>query len=180
MPITITELDIEGLLVVQPTVYGDDRGYFFESYNERDLAKAGLNEHFVQDNQSFSSRGTLRGLHFQKAYPQGKLVRVISGEVYDIAVDLRRESTTWGQWRGITLSDKLHNQFYIPPGFAHGFLVVSENALFAYKCTEYYHPEDEGGIRWDDPELAIDWPLHDVKVSSKDAKLPYLSSYLVV
>lgn len=171
--VLITPTPIAGLLVVQPKVFGDERGYFFESYNQRDLALAGLDAVFIQDNQSFSRRGILRGLHFQKTHPQGKLVRVIAGQVYDVAVDLRPGSPTRGQWRGVMLSGDLQNQFYIPPGFAHGFVVVSETALFAYKCTDYYHPEDEGGIRWDDPTLAIDWPLKDVLVSPKDAVLPY-------
>jgi dTDP-4-dehydrorhamnose 3,5-epimerase len=154
-------------------VFGDERGYFFESYNERDLAQAGLEARFVQDNQSLSRRGILRGLHFQKTHPQGKLVRVIAGEVYDVAVDLRSASATFGRHFGLVLSGSEHNQLYVPAGFAHGFLVLSETALFAYKCTDYYHPEDEGGIRWDDPTLAIDWPLKDVLVSPKDAVLPY-------
>lgn len=175
MPVTVTPLDIDGLLVVQPKVFGDERGYFCESYNERDLAHAGLDARFVQDNQSFSRRGILRGLHFQKTQPQGKLVRVITGQVYDVAVDLRPHSPTRGQWYGLMLSGDLHNQFYIPPGFAHGFVVVSETALFAYKCTDYYNPQDEGGIRWDDPTLSIDWPIKDVQVSPKDAVLPYFN-----
>jgi len=174
MPVIVTPLDIDGLLVVQPKVFGDERGYFFESYSLRDYAAAGLDAMFVQDNQSFSRRGILRGLHFQRRHPQGKLVRVIAGEVYDVAVDLRPASPSYGRHYGLVLSGALQNQFYVPPGFAHGFEVLSETALFAYKCTDYYHPEDEGGIRWDDPDLAIPWPIKDALVSAKDAALPYL------
>ncbi|OPZ70414.1 MAG: dTDP-4-dehydrorhamnose 3,5-epimerase [Firmicutes bacterium ADurb.Bin456] len=175
MPITVTPLPIEGLYSIEPKVFGDARGYFFESYNERDFHEAGLTLHFVQDNQSFSRKGVLRGLHFQKQHPQGKLVRVIQGEVYDVAVDIRPSSKTFGQYHGLILSGEKQNQFYISPGFAHGFVVLSETAIFAYKCTDYYHPEDEGGIRWDDPNLAIPWPLTDVQVSEKDAKLSYFT-----
>jgi len=173
MPITVTKVPIEGLAVIQPKVFGDARGYFFESYSERDFTAAGLGMRFVQDNQSFSRRGILRGLHFQKTHPQGKLVRVIAGEVFDVAVDLRHGSPTHGQHFGVVLSSELQNQFYVPPGFAHGFVVLSETALFSYKCTDFYYPEDEGGIRWDDPDLCIEWPLRDVQVSPKDAALPY-------
>lgn len=173
MPITVTPLDIPGLYLIQPKVFGDSRGYFFESYNERDFWEAGLTMRFVQDNQSFSRRGVLRGLHFQKEHPQGKLVRVIQGEVYDVAVDIRPGSATYGTYYGLVLSGETQNQFYIPPGFAHGFVVLSETAIFAYKCTDYYHPEDEGGIRWNDPDLAIPWPLSDVLVSPKDQALPF-------
>ncbi|AEJ19472.1 dTDP-4-dehydrorhamnose 3,5-epimerase [Gracilinema caldarium] len=176
MPITVTRLPIEGLFIIQPKVFGDARGYFLESFNERDFHDAGLTMRFVQDNQSFSRKGVLRGLHFQKKHPQGKLVRVIQGEVYDVAVDIRPGSSTFGHYYGLILSGEQHNQFYIPPGFAHGFVVLSETALFAYKCTDYYHPEDEGGIRWNDPELAIPWPLTDVQVSAKDAQLPYFTA----
>ncbi|AEJ18691.1 dTDP-4-dehydrorhamnose 3,5-epimerase [Gracilinema caldarium] len=174
MPINVTPLPIEGLYIIEPRVFGDARGYFFESYNERDFNTAGLTMRFVQDNQSFSRMGVLRGLHFQKQHPQGKLVRVIQGEVYDVAVDIRPGSKTYGQYHGLILSSEKQNQFYIPPGFAHGFVVLSETAIFAYKCTDYYHPEDEGGIRWDDPDLSIPWPLKEVQVSPKDAQLPYL------
>ena len=173
MPITVTPLDIPGLYLIQPKVFGDSRGYFFESYNERDFWEAGLTMRFVQDNQSFSRRGVLRGLHFQKEHPQGKLVRVIQGEVYDVAVDIRPGSATYGTYYGLVLSGETQNQFYIPPGFAHGFVVLSETAIFAYKCTDYYHPEDEGGIRWNDGDLSITWPLSDVLVSPKDQALPF-------
>ena len=165
---------MEGLFSVQPRVFGDARGYFFETYNEQEFAALGLGLRFVQDNQSKSSRGVLRGLHFQRTRPQGKLVRVISGEVFDVAVDLRSTSPTFGKWEGMLLSGETQNQFYIPPGFAHGFLVLSDEAVFAYKCTEFYHPEDEGGIRWDDPAIGIRWPDSGVapKLSAKDLALP--------
>jgi dTDP-4-dehydrorhamnose 3,5-epimerase len=165
---------MEGLFSVQPRVFGDARGYFFETYNEQEFAALGLGLRFVQDNQSKSSRGVLRGLHFQRTRPQGKLVRVISGEVFDVAVDLRSASSTFGKWEGMLLSGETQNQFYIPPGFAHGFLVLSDEAVFAYKCTEFYHPEDEGGIRWDDPTIGIAWPdaLCQPRLSEKDLRLP--------
>jgi dTDP-4-dehydrorhamnose 3,5-epimerase len=167
-------LAIPGLYSIRPKVFGDARGYFFESYNERDLARAGITARFVQDNQSKSSRGVLRGLHYQKRHPQGKLVRVIEGEVFDAAVDLRAGSASFGRWEGVTLSGELQNQFYIPPGFAHGFLVLSETALFAYKCTDFYDPADEDGIRWDDPAIGIAWPDTGAApiLSAKDLALP--------
>jgi len=172
MAIEIKPLALRGLFEIRPRVFGDQRGYFFESYSQRDFSAVGLDMAFVQDNQSYSRKGTLRGLHFQKTHPQGKLVRVIFGEVYDVAVDLRAGSSTFGRHYGLVLSAKDQNQFYVPPGFAHGFLVLSEDALFAYKCTDYYYPEDEGGVRWDDPNLGIEWPMRDVLVSAKDAILP--------
>ena len=174
MPCLIQPLGIEGLFSIQPKVFGDERGYFLETYSERDFRAAGLAARFVQDNQSKSRRGVLRGLHFQKTKPQGKLVRAISGEVFDVAVDLRSGSPTFGKWEAVILSGEKQNQFYVPPGFAHGFVVLSEEAVFAYKCTEFYHPEDEGGIRWDDPELGIAWPELGIapSLSSKDAALP--------
>lgn len=163
-------LSISGLFTVQPKVFGDSRGYFFESYSERDFDAAGLSLRFVQDNQSKSTKGVLRGLHFQKTHPQAKLVRVISGEVFDVAVDLRTGSPTFGTWEGVVLSGEKQNQFYIPQGFAHGFLVLSDQAVFAYKCTDFYHPEDEGGIRWDDPTIGVQWPSLGTKplLSAKD------------
>jgi dTDP-4-dehydrorhamnose 3,5-epimerase len=174
MPFLISRLSIPGLFTIQPKVFGDSRGYFFESYSERDFEAAGLSLRFVQDNQSKSTKGVLRGLHFQKKYPQGKLVRVIFGEVFDVAVDLRSGSPTFGKWEGVLLSGEKQNQFYIPQGFAHGFLVLSEEAVFAYKCTDFYHPEDEGGIRWDDPIIGIAWPEIGVKplLSAKDLEHP--------
>ena len=174
MPFTIKELSIPDLYSIQPKVFGDSRGYFTETYSERDFLAAGLDLRFVQDNQSKSSRGVLRGLHYQKAHPQGKLVRVISGEVFDVAVDLRAGSSAFGRWEGQILSGTLQNQFYVSPGFAHGFLVLSELAVFAYKCTDFYYAEDEGGIRWDDPSIGITWPDIGMRplLSAKDIELP--------
>jgi dTDP-4-dehydrorhamnose 3,5-epimerase len=174
MPITITKCPINGLYEIQPKIFGDDRGYFFECYSERDFAAAGLTVRFVQDNQSRSSQGVLRGLHFQRKRPQGKLVRVIEGEVFDVAVDIRPGSATRGQWHGVILSGEKQNQFYISEGFAHGFLVLSETAVFAYKCTDFYYPEDEGGIIWNDPVIGIGWPDlgMEYRLSDKDRKLP--------
>lgn len=149
---------IRGLCVIEPAVHGDERGYFVETYNQRDMEEAGLNMKFVQDNQSGSVKGVLRGLHFQKEYPQGKLVRVIKGAVFDVAVDLRTSSETYGKWFGIELTEENKKQFYIPEGFAHGFLVLSDVAEFCYKCTDFYHPGDEGGLAWNDPEIGIAWP----------------------
>lgn len=169
---------IEGLYEIIPQVFGDSRGYFFEVYSEREFGNAGLPMRFVQDNQSRSVRGVLRGLHFQKKHPQGKLARTIHGEVFDVAVDIRPHSPTRGKWHGVILSGERHNQFYIPEGFAHGFLVLSEWALFSYKCTDFYHPEDEGGIIWNDPAVHIAWPHLDMDytLSEKDKKLPEFSS----
>lgn len=149
---------IEGLCVIEPAVHGDARGYFMETYNQRDMEEAGLNMVFVQDNQSCSAKGVLRGLHFQKEFPQGKLVRVIKGAVFDVAVDLRKNSSTYGKWYGIILTEENKKQFYISQGFAHGFLVLSDVAEFCYKCTDFYHPGDEGGFAWNDPEIGILWP----------------------
>ncbi len=149
---------IEGLCVITPTVHGDSRGYFLETYSQRDMEEAGINIVFVQDNQSMSTKGVLRGLHFQKNFPQTKLVRVIRGAVFDVAVDLRKGSKTYGKWYGITLTEENKKQFLIPRGFAHGFLVLSDTAEFCYKCDDFYHADDEGGIAWNDPELGIVWP----------------------
>lgn len=149
---------IAGLCIIEPAVHGDSRGYFMETYNQNDMKAAGLDMVFVQDNQSCSVKGVLRGLHFQKQFPQGKLVRVIKGTVFDVAVDLRSDSETYGKWFGIELSEENKKQFYIPQGFAHGFLVLSDVAEFCYKCTDFYHPGDEGGLAWNDPEIGIVWP----------------------
>ena len=156
--IKVTPCAIAGLYRIEPTVHGDARGYFSETYNERDMAEAGLTMRFVQDNQSGSRKGVLRGLHFQKEHPQGKLVRVIRGEVFDVAVDLREGSPTFGQWHGEILSAENHRQFYVPEGFAHGYLVLSDEAEFCYKVTDFYRPDDEGGIAFDDPAIGVEWP----------------------
>lgn len=156
--IKVTKAQIEGLYVIEPKLYSDYRGYFMETYNKQDLAEAGLNMTFVQDNQSMSIKGVLRGLHFQINHPQGKLVRVIKGRVFDVAVDIRKDSPTYLHWYGVELSEENKKQFYISPGFAHGFLVLSDVAEFCYKCTDFYHPEDEGGIAWNDPTINVVWP----------------------
>ena len=150
---------IEGLCVITPAVHGDSRGYFMETYSQRDMEEAGFNITFVQDNQSMSTKGVLRGLHFQKHYPQTKLVRVIKGSVFDVAVDLRAGSTTYGKWHGEFLTENNNKQFLIPRGFAHGFLVLTDIAEFCYKCDDFYHPNDEGGMAWNDPEIGIEWPM---------------------
>ncbi len=156
--IKVTRAPIEGLYIIEPTVHGDARGYFTETYNRRDMEAAGLNMEFVQDNQSMSVKGVLRGLHFQKEHPQGKLVRVIRGSVFDVAVDLRADSPTYGKWYGVELTAENKKQFYISEGFAHGFLVLSDEAEFCYKVTDFYHPGDEGGLAWNDPAIGIVWP----------------------
>ena len=170
---------VNRLYEIQPKVFGDSRGYFFESYSEKDFFEAGLKMKFVQDNQSFSTKGILRGMHFQKHHPQGKLVRCVSGKVYDVAVDLRKDSPTFGQYYGVILDSEKQNQFYVPQGFAHGFLVLTESAIFAYKCTDFYHPEDEGGLMWNDATIGIDWftvvPDLSPLLSDKDTKHPAFS-----
>ena len=178
--IKVTTCEIEGLKVIEPKVFGDSRGYFFESYNYNDYAAAGITEQFVQDNQSASKRGVLRGLHFQKEFPQDKLVRVIRGEVFDVAVDLRKDSATFGKWFGVVLSEDNKKQFFIPKNFAHGFLVLSDYAEFAYKCTDFYHPNDEGGLIWNDPVIGIRWPLQEgveLTLSDKDQKWPGIKDF---
>ncbi len=153
--------EIEGLKIITPEVRGDARGYFMETYQQEDFAKLGIDVTFVQDNQSASKRGVLRGLHFQKQFPQDKLVRVIKGEVFDVAVDLREGSPTFGKWHGVLLTEENKKQFFVPKNFAHGFLVLSEYAEFCYKCSDFYHPGDEGGLAWNDPEIGVAWPLQD-------------------
>ncbi len=170
-----TETKIKDLYVVEPTVFGDNRGYFMETYSKQAFLEAGLNYDFLQDNQSSSKKGVLRGLHFQKTFPQAKLVRVLKGEVFDVAVDLRANSATYGEWVGVLLSEENKKQFMIPRGFAHGFVVVSDYAEFAYKCDELYHPEDEGGLMWNDESIGIEWPdVGEIILSEKDKKHPSL------
>ena len=165
---------IKGLMVIEPTVFGDDRGYFMETYNYNDFAEAGIDCHFVQDNQSASKKGVLRGLHLQIHYPQDKLVRAIVGEVFDVAVDLRDGSETFGKWYGVRLSAENKKQFFVPKGFAHGFIVLSDYAEFCYKVTDFYHPNDEGGLMWNDPDIGVEWPMpkgmtaEDLILSEKD------------
>lgn len=164
---------IEGLYVIEPTVFKDARGYFMETYNQNDFNEAGLNMVFVQDNQSCSQKGVLRGLHYQKEFPQGKLVRAVRGSVFDVAVDLRVNSDTYGMWYGVELTEDNKKQFYIPEGFAHGFLVLSDIAEFAYKCTDFYHPGDDGGLIYNDPEIGVEWPIEEgmeLIMSDKDTK----------
>lgn len=175
---------IDGLMVIEPTVFGDDRGYFMETYNYNDFAAAGIDCQFVQDNQSASKKGVLRGLHFQIHYPQDKLVRVIVGEVFDVAVDLREGSKTYGKWFGVKLSAENKKQFFVPKGFAHGFIVLSDYAEFCYKVTDFYHPNDEGGLMWNDPTIGVEWPMpegmteEDLILSEKDRANSSFEEYL--
>lgn len=172
MAFTFEKTKLPGVILIQPQVFGDSRGYFMETFKKSDFASAGIDKEFVQDNESLSTKGVLRGLHFQKEHTQGKLVRVTKGEVFDVAVDVRPGSETYGQWVGEVLSSEKKNMIYIPEGFAHGFLVISDTAEFVYKCTDVYDPTSEGGIPWNDPVLAIDWPKLDCdyKISEKDEK----------
>ena len=175
-----TKTDIEDVIIVEMTAFGDSRGYFMETYEERKFYEGGITVKFVQDNQSKSTKGVLRGLHFQKTHPQAKLVRVIKGEVYDVAVDLRKDSPTYGKYVGAILSEENKKQFFIPRGFAHGFLVLSDEAEFCYKCDDFYHPEDEGGLMWNDTTVGIDWPLDGIEnlnLSEKDTKNPGFGSF---
>lgn len=173
---TFTPTKIEGVYIIDVKTYGDYRGYTMETYKESEFQEAGLDYTFVQDNQSGSRKGVLRGLHFQKTYPQAKLVRVLQGEVFDVAVDLRKGSATYGKWVGVLLSAENHRQFMVPRGFAHGFVVVSDYAEFAYKCDAFYHPEDEGGIIWNDPDIAVEWPeVGEIILSEKDKVHPTLA-----
>ena len=174
----VIETDLPGVLILEPKVFGDDRGFFMESWNGRryeELGIPGAELRFVQDNLSFSAHGVLRGLHFQSPQPQGKLVSVLRGEVFDVAVDIRTGSPTFGRWTGVTLSAENKRQFWVPPDFAHGFVVTGEDALFSYKCTDYYAPEHDGSILWDDPEIGIRWPVENPTLSGKDAAAPTLS-----
>ena len=166
----VTRSDLLDALIIQPKKFGDHRGFFVETYQEQRYVDNGLRDRFVQDNLSSSTYGVLRGLHYQHTYPQGKLVSVIKGEVFDVAVDIRVNSPTFGKWQSVLLTENDMNQFWVPPGFAHGFVVLSETAIFAYKCTDTYHPETEIAIRWDDPDLGIIWPIKDPKISAKDEK----------
>ena len=178
--ITVQTCEIEGLKVITPTVFGDARGYFMETYQYEDFKAAGIDQVFVQDNQSASKKGVLRGLHFQINHQQDKLVRVIKGEVYDVAVDLRKDSATFGKWYGVLLSEENKKQFFIPKGFAHGFLVLSDYAEFCYKCSDFYHPNDEGGLKFDDPEIGVQWPIPDgmeLIMSDKDKAWDGISQY---
>ena len=166
---TVHELKLPGLLLFTPDVYGDDRGFFLETWNAARYREHGLDAGFVQDNVSYSTHGVLRGLHYQDPHPQGKLVMVLRGEIFDVAVDIREDAATFGTWEGVTLSAENKRQLYVPPGFAHGFVVTGEEALVHYKCTDYYHPEAEGTIRWDDPAIGVDWPVETPTLSEKDA-----------
>lgn len=171
--IKVDTCEIEGLKIITPSVFGDSRGYFMETYQYNDFKEAGIGQVFVQDNQSSSRKGVLRGLHFQIDYPQDKLVRVIRGEVFDVAVDLRKGSPTFGKWHGEILTEENKKQFFIPKNFAHGFLVLSDTAEFVYKCTDFYHPNDEGGIIWNDPDIGVEWPIPEgmeLIISEKDQK----------
>lgn len=178
--ITVETCEIEGLKIITPQVYGDPRGYFVETYNYNDYKEAGIDQIFVQDNQSSSTKNVLRGLHFQIHYPQDKLVRVLSGEVFDVAVDLRKDSETYGKWYGVILSAENKKQFFIPKNFAHGFFVMSDYAEFAYKCTDFYHPGDEGGLKYDDPQIGVKWPFApgtELILSEKDKQWGSISEY---
>ena len=175
MPFEFRETELDGVIEIYPRVFNDDRGYFLETYKKSDFNSAGIIEDFIQDNHSYSSKGTLRGMHLQKSpFAQGKLVSVVEGKVLDLAIDLRKGSDTFSKWVGVELDGKKNNMLYIPPGFAHAFIVLSENAHFLYKCTAEYNPEAEAGIRWDDPDIGVKWPLSEPLVSERDSKLPYL------
>jgi dTDP-4-dehydrorhamnose 3,5-epimerase len=172
----VIKTELHGVCIIEPTVHGDSRGFFVETFqSERYRRDLGIEQPFVQDNHSRSSRGVLRGLHAQSPYPQGKLVRVATGAVFDVAVDINPSSSTFGKWVGVELTETNHRQLWIPPGYAHGFLVLSETADFEYKCTDYYHPEAEIGVRWDDPDVGIEWPIREPRLSKKDLELPSLA-----
>jgi dTDP-4-dehydrorhamnose 3,5-epimerase len=174
LTVRFIQTEIPGVVIIEPDVHRDPRGYFLETYHERKYAEGGIRGPFVQDNHSFSLRGTLRGLHGQRRRPQGKLVRAVEGEMFDVAVDIRRGSPTFSKWVGVTLSGENCRQFYVPPGFAHGFCVLSERVHVEYKCTDFYDREDEFGLAWDDPEIAIAWPIREPVLSAKDAAAPRL------
>ncbi|QNK02734.1 dTDP-4-dehydrorhamnose 3,5-epimerase [Dyella telluris] len=169
------ETSLPGCVVIEPQVFGDSRGFFYESYNEAKYREAGIDRRFVQSNVSRSARGVLRGLHYQWPHPQGKLVSVLEGEVFDVAVDIRRGSPTFGQWAGVMLTAENHRHFWIPEGFAHGFCVLSEFATFSYQCTDLYDAKADGGVRWNDPAIGIDWPISSPLLSDKDGKAPLLA-----
>ena len=172
----VIKTKLKDCVIIQPKVFGDERGFFLETFQAGRYAElAGISSSFVQDNHSRSSKGVLRGLHFQKTKPQGKLVRVVRGEVYDVAVDIRQGSPTYGEWEGVILSEENKTQFWVPPGFAHGFVVLSETADFEYKCTDYYDPSDEGSLLWNDSDINIPWPIDNPKLSEKDANAPLLA-----
>lgn len=173
----ISKTILPGVLIIEPDVFGDSRGFFLETYQQQRYTEAGIKDLFIQDNHSHSARGVLRGLHLQINKPQGKLVWVDNGSVFDVAVDINPESDTFGQHVALELSDENHTQMYIPPGYAHGFLVLSETADFYYKCTEYYYPDDQGGIIWNDPDLNIDWPIKNPELSARDQQLPTLQEF---
>ena len=175
----IEQTPLEGVLLIKPKVWRDSRGYFVESWHQKRYEAAGIALPFVQDNRSRSSHGILRGLHFQRTFPQGKLVSVSRGAVFDVAVDIRKNSPTFGQWYGAELTEENQHQLWVPPGLAHGFCVLSDTADFSYKCTELYHPEDEGSVRWNDPTIAIAWPLENPVLSEKDMKAPLLRDALL-
>lgn len=174
----VVETKLDGVLILEPKVHGDHRGFFLESYRRNQFTEAGIDFEFVQDNHSRSQRGVLRGLHFQVSQPQGKLVRVTRGSVYDVAVDINPNSSTCGQYVGVELSEENHKLFWVPPGYAHGFVVTSDIADFQYKCTDYYNPNDEGGVVWNDPDINIPWPIEEPQLSEKDAELPSLSTLI--
>lgn len=170
----VIKTKLKGVLIIEPQVFGDHRGFFLETFQAKRYQEAGITLNFVQDNHSRSSKGVLRGLHYQITQPQGKLVRVILGEVFDVAVDIDKTSPTYGQWEGLILSEENKHQLYVPPGYAHGFVVLSDTADFEYKCTDYYNPQDEGSIRWNDPDINIDWPFQNPTLSEKDENAPFL------
>ena len=174
----VLETDLPGVLILEPRVFGDDRGFFMETWNGRRYEEFGIPHGFVQDNLSLSAHGVLRGLHFQNPQPQGKLVSVLRGEVFDVAVDIRTGSPTYGRWTSVTLSAENKRQFWVPPDFAHGFVVTGEDALFSYKCTDYYAPDNDGSVLWNDPDIGIDWPVENPTLSGKDGSAPPLAGML--